>query len=200
MKFDELIYKVLSESRNTPLISIDIQPAYEKYCSHIMTKFVNFLNSHRGEVYYFYNGSDVGIDDTAESIKYWLLEYGVNEDVIDKISFKEKTYAFFRNFMDSGMDRKEIISIIRYMVTNRLTDSRDIEDDKWKEILGNKYDEFYDLVNTDNIYLPDISFRHLKELSGCYLCGGGKDECLSEFRFLLESFNIRYTLIKSLIY
>jgi hypothetical protein len=32
------------------------------------------------------------------------------------------------------------------------------------------------------------------------LCGGGKDECLSEFRFLLEAFNIRYKLIDKLIY
>lgn len=203
--FDKDSYKIytnylLMESRNIPLISIDIQPAYEKWCSKIMNNFVNFLNSHKGEVYYFYNGSEVGIDDNDESIRYWLMEYGVNEDVLDRISFKEKGYAFFRNFMDGGMNRHELIKVIRYMVMNRINDSRDIDEDKWKDILGDKYEEFSDLVISDNIYLPDISIGHLKSLGGCYLCGGGKDECLSEFRFLLESFNIRYKLIDSLIY
>lgn len=203
MNDSELIFEkfLLVESPTTPLISIDIQPAYERYCSRIMRNFVNFLNTHKGDVYFYYNGSDVGIDDNPESITYWLMEHGVNEEVFDRIIFREKYYAFFRNFMDAGMDRHELIKIIRYMVINGITDSRDVDEEKWQEILGNKFNEFENLLTGgDNIHLPDISIKELKTLSGCYLCGGGKDECLSEFRFLLESFNIKYTLIKSLIY
>lgn len=198
----ELIWeRYINEAYNRDcIICIDIQPAYESHAKKIMNNFVNFLNSYKGEIYYFYNGSDVGIDDNSYSISEWLMEYGVEEEVLNKIIFKEKYYAFFRNFMDQGMDRHEIIKIIRYMVMNRINDSRDIEEEQWKNILGKEYNNYEYIINSDNIHIPDISIGHLKTLNGCYLAGGGRDECLSEFRFLLEAFNIKYKLIKSLIY
>lgn len=192
---------LLVESRNRPLISIDIQPFYAKYLNSILGRFVDFLNNHKGDVYYFYNGSEMGIEDDDSSISFWLLENGLNEDVLERIKFRPKEYSFFRNFMDAGMDRHELIKIIRYMVMNRIYDSRNIEEDQWKEILGNLYDRWSRVVlSDDNISIPDISIAELKQLSGCYLCGGGKHECLSEFKFLLEAFNIKYRLIESLIY
>lgn len=192
---------ILIESRNIPLISIDIQPYYGKYVDRILGKFVNFLNKHGGDIYYFYNGMDVGIEDTGRSISEWLYENGVREDVLDRIKYREKAYSFFRNFMDAGMDRHEMIKIIRYMVINRIGDSRDIDEDSWKGLLGNLYKDWSNLVlSEDGIMIPDISISALKKASGCYLCGGGRDECLSEFRLILESFNIKYRLISSLIY
>jgi len=202
MNDNNLIWeKYINEDYNRNCtISIDIQPEYQNYCNKIMNNFVNFLNTYKGDVYYFYNGSDLGIQDNPNSISHWLLEHGVEEEALNKIIFKEKTYGFFRNFMDLGMDRNDIIKIIRYMVMNQIYDSRDIEEENWISILGDNYKRFERIINSDSINLPDISIGHLKTLSGCYLIGGGKDQCLSEFRFLLEAFNIKYKLINSLIY
>jgi len=98
------------------------------------------------------------------------------------------------------MDRRDIIKAIRYMVQNRITDSREIEDETWATVFGNSWGNVENIVTSDCIYMPDINIGELKSLGGCYLGGGGKDECLSEFRFLLESFNIKYTLVSNLVY
>ena len=193
---------LLSESNNsTALISIDMQPLYAKYIENAMNieEYIDFLNNFKGPIIIFYNGPDIGGDD-AYTIKEWYLEQGLDEDVIDKIIWKEKVYAFFRNWMDNGMERNYLIKAIRYMVMNRINDSREIDRNTWLNIFdGNE--EYADMASTeDSINLPDISIGELKKYSGCYLCGGGKDECLSEFRFLLEAFNIRYTLLKDFVY
>lgn len=199
MTFKEFIY--FTESReNTALISIDIQPAYISACKHIMPKYISLLNFHKGPIIVFWNGEDLGMDSKLDMQKF-LMEWGIDEEVLDRIIWREKVYAFFRNWMDAGLDRKNLIKAIRYMVMNRIDDSRDATEEQWQSGFGDEYDDLsHLLLGEDNINLPDISISELKKLSGCYLCGGGKEECLSEFSFLLEAFNIRYKLIDSLIY
>jgi len=165
-----------------------------------MPNLVSFLNSSKGSIIAFFNGSDVGIEDSKESVASYYLEHGIDEEVLERIEFKEKYYAFFRNWMDQGMSRKHLIKAIRFMVMNRFVDSRDVSSDLWKDLFGEDYEDISSIIESDNINLPDISLSALKSLGGCYLCGGSKEECLSEFRFLLEAFNIPYKLVKSLIY
>jgi len=198
----ENLYGLLTErSTMVPFISIDIQPGYQKYCDHIMPNFARFVNSHKGPLISFFNGQDVGLDDTPQTVAEYFYEAGVNEEVTDRIIYKEKGYAFFRNWMDEDMSRSDIIKAIRYMVTNHKNCSDNVSEDEWKIVYGDDWDwGISEIVNRDSIYMPPISISELKNYEGCYLCGGGKDECLSEFRFLLEAFNIKYTLVKKLIY
>ena len=87
------------------------------------------------------------------------------------------------------------------MVMKRVYDSRDITDEDWKALYQNDWDEVKHIVTSqDNINIPDINIAELKSYPKIYLCGGGQDECLSEFQLILDAFNIKYTLIKSLIY
>jgi hypothetical protein len=198
---EEAYHLITERSLSLPIIIIDVQPAYDKFCSSIMADLASFLNSAKGSITCFFNGPDVGVEDSIQSVAYYYSEHGVNEEVIERIDFKEKSYAFFRNWMDAGMDRKHLIKAIRFMVMERIVDSRDVSSDQWKELFGEDYEELSSVIESeDNINLPDISLSALKSLGGCYLCGGAKDECLSEFRFLLESFNIPYKLVSSLIY
>lgn len=150
----------------------------------------------------FFNGDEVRISDKPADLMYYFMENGMNQDVAENITYKEKSYAFFRGWMDQEMDRKDIIKAIREMIMQRVTNSEDISTEEWKKIFGD--DDWENgieyIAQSDNIYLPDISFSELKKFSPILLCGGGKDECLSEFRFLLEAVNIPYKLIKSLIY
>ena len=195
-------YNLITErSLSLPIIVIDVQPSYDKFCSSIMDDLASFLNSSQGSIICFFNGPDVGVEDSKQSVASYYLEHGVDEEVIERIEFKEKTYAFFRNWMDAGIERKDLIKAIRFMVMERISDSRDVSSDQWKELFGENYSNLSSIIESeDNINLPDISLAQLKALGGCYLCGGAKDECLSEFRFLLESFNIPYKLVNSLIY
>lgn len=165
-----------------------------------MHDYVDLLNKFRGPIIVFWNGEDLGMESQAEMYDF-LMEWGVEEDVLDRIIWKEKVYAFFRPWMDMGMDRSHIIKAIRHLVMTRNNDSREITEEEWKSVFGDEWSDVESIVSSsDSINLPDISIPELKKLGGCYLCGGGKDECLSEFRFLLEAFNIRYKLIDKLIY
>lgn len=165
-----------------------------------MHDYVDLLNKFRGPIIVFWNGEDLGMESQAEMYDF-LMEWGVEEDVLDRIIWKEKVYAFFRPWMDMGMDRRNLIKAIRHLVMTRNTDSREITEEEWKSVFGDEWSDVESIVSSsDSINLPDISIPELKKLGGCYLCGGGKDECLSEFRFLLEAFNIRYKLIDKLIY
>lgn len=198
----ENLYSILNErNNNLPFVSIDIQPFYAKFCKHIMPNFARFLNSHKGPIISFFNGSEVGIEDTPQDMSEFFYKAGVEEQVLDRIIYKEKGYAFFRNWMDQEMSRSDIIKAIRYMVLNHKRSSDDVSEEEWKTVYGDDWDRgISETVNGDIIYMPDINISELKKYNGCYLCGGGKDECLSEFRYLLEAFNIKYTLVKSLIY
>ncbi len=199
MTFKEYFY-LLESNANTALISIDIQPSYISGCKHLMRDYVKFLNSHRGPIMIFWNGPELGMESQFEMYDF-LTEWGVEEDVLDRIIWKEKTYAFFRNWMDMGMDRKNLIKAIRHMVMTRNNDSRKVSEEEWETVFGNEWSDVEHIITSnDSINLPDISIPELKKYSGCYLCGGGRDECLSEFRFLLEAFNIRYKLIDNLVY
>jgi hypothetical protein len=201
-KLLEEAYDLITErSLSLPIIIIDVQPSYDKFCSSIMADLASFLNSSKGSIVAFFNGPDIGIEDSKDSVASYYLEHGVDEEVIERMEFKEKSYAFFRNWMDAGMERKHLIKAIRFMVMERVSDSRDVSSEQWRDLFGDDYSQLSSIIESeDNINLPDISLSALKSLGGCYLCGGAQDECLSEFRFLLESFNIPYKLVSSLIY
>lgn len=194
----ELLYESVG---NGPIVSIDIQPAYEKWCRNIIPKFIELINTTTSPIYYWFNGSDVGIDHTVESIKYWLFEHGVDEDKLDRIYFREKGYAFFRNFMDLGMDHEDIVKIIIFMIKNDINDSRDISVGQWVSILGDDlYSQYSDIIGTDNIYVPDISIPELRQLVNCVVIGGGRDECLAEFLLLVRALGIPHKVDYNLVY
>lgn len=189
-----------SASLNRRIIIVDIQPAYDKFCKHIVPKLINFLNHRTGEIVLFYNGEDVGVDNKIDVMGYYL-DNGLDEDKLGSIIYREKTYAFFRNWMDAGMKRSDIIKAIRYMVTARKNDSRDVTEEEWIKVFGESdYEGLKDTIEMDSINIPDISISELKSWNGSLICGGGRHECFEELTLLFNAFNIKYTEIKSLIY
>jgi hypothetical protein len=89
------------------------------------------------------------------------------------------------------------------MVMNRKNDSRDVTEEEWEKVFGDdwfKNTDISKIVTDDSINLPEISIAELKRYNGCYLCGGGRDECLAEFRLLMDAFNIKYKLVDRFIY
>jgi hypothetical protein len=193
---------LILENLSVPVIIIDVQPCYDKWRGNVASNLMGFLNKRTGQVVAFYNNEDIGCDSNID-VQAYYIEKGLEEDVLNQIDFKEKYYAFFRNWMDRGMERGHIIKAIRYMVTNRKNDSRDVTEEEWKKVFGDDWSEFTDIpeiVTEDSINLPDISIAELKRYNGCYLCGGGRKECLAEFGLLMDAFNIKYKLVDKFIY
>lgn len=189
---------LLERYRSYPLLAIDVQPEYSSHANSIIGKFCSFLNTFKGPIICYYNGSEVGVEDTPQDLGSYYLENGLEEEVLEKITFKEKGYAFFRDWMDLGMERGDLITAIRYLVIHRIWDSKEVED--WSLVYGNRWEKVSSIVEGGSIFIPDINISDLKALGYCYLCGGAKNECLSEFRLILEAFNIPYKLLSNLVY
>lgn len=186
---------------NNNLIVVDIQPLYENYIKFSLIEYVEYLykvikSGHR--VLYYYNGDSIGSEDDSSSIVSWLVSFlgyiddGLDVDeyyftILHGCEFIDKGYGFLRDLMDSGYSESEIIKIVRYMVMNRIVDSRDIPDG------------IFD-IGSNNIFLPSFSIAKLKEYSGSYLIGGGMNECLKEVQLIANALNIRVTLMKKFIF
>jgi hypothetical protein len=186
----------LMEARSRDVIVVDVQPMYASYIHFDSAEFMEWLNQQR-DVLVFFNGPDTVGEDSREDIIDWYLERGLNEDKLDDIEFVDKGYAFFRAWMDMGISTNIIQKVIRHLVMNRENDSRELPLEELQELVGDEWDDY---LEGDPIIIPDINIGMLKRFSGCYLCGGGRKECLEEVKILMDTFNIRYTLVKDFVY
>ena len=198
MKLDTII----TEANRQSVILVDFQPAYDSdqwgYRNAIQNA-VNYLNRARPKtITMFYNGMDVGIEDTEDEVFEHYMEYGLDEDIASNCHMIEKSYAWLRGWMDNDVEPDMIIKVLRYMVNNRISDSRDIDEETFEQLLDGQYD--VDTLMGDMIYLPDISLSLLKERSGSLIGGGGRHECLKELQILMNAFNIKYRMVEDWIY
>lgn len=191
-KFDKLYSSILTEARGINLVVVDIQPAYENYFS-FLPKFIEFLNENDfARVLYLFNGPELGYESESE-LMYWLVENGLDEEKLNDITFFDKGYGFFRNWMDD-IDEDDIIKVGQYMIRNNVDDSRDIDKEDYDEM---NLSELSD--NIDSINIPEVVDK-LKKLNKPLLCGGGKDECLREIELLFRMINKKYKTYKKFIY
>lgn len=200
------VNEILTEAKRNLVILVDFQPAYDSDMygyREALTNTVNALSKQKpSTILAFYNGEEVGIEDTAHEVLLHYIDYGLDESVTDNMDFREKSYAWLRNWMDVGVDDAVIIAVIRFMVMNRINDSRDLTEEQFIQILGEeKFEEYQDRIMSDDmIYIPDIAINELKSMSGCLLGGGGNHECLKEIQLLMNAFNIKYRLVNDWIY
>lgn len=190
----------LFESDNHKMIVVDIQPFYHKYHQYITPKLVEWINESSGDILWYHNGCNVGIEDTVNEQKEYLLEHGMDEDRLEDIEFEEKDYAFFRGWMDTGKDEDDIITVGKYMLKHHKGDSRDLEEEDYID-MGYSEEEADEFIgHSDPLIIPDIDLNRLKRYNGAYLCGGGRNECLEEIRLLMEMLGMRYKLLNKFIY
>lgn len=194
-------------SRSYPVIIVDVQPAYASTvqsvgADSVVKELMDFLNAQTGPIIAYYNGAGEGYtEDDEYAVQSYFLENGLGEDQINKIQFIEKTYGFFRTWMDNDVPEHDMIKLLREMNRQGVNDSRDLGTGIG-QVLGIgkllKYQE--DWMEHDPIYFPDINVAQLKSMSGALLCGGARHECLKEIQLLLSVYNIRYKLAQDFIY
>lgn len=200
--------RILTESviNGKTIMNVDIQPEYQSYISFNLNKWVNFLNQseNNNNIVFLYNGADtLGMISESE-YKNWLFELGVDEDVIYNAIFYDKGYAFFRYCMDNSIDEDAIVDLIKYMITNDITDSRDIDNDMWGDFINttdHSRQEVRDLLeNSDDlINIPDL-MGFLQNKNNLILTGGGINECLKEVELALLALNKPYSVMSEFTY
>ena len=203
----EIVEYLLEGTSKKELVIVDIQPDYKKYITFNMGSFVDFLNKSYKKyerILYLYNGREtVGLDDQG-SITEWLVEYGLDEEVLNIVEFYDKGYAFLRNAMDQGINEDEIVHLLEYMSSNDLNDSRDLDEDNWIEF-SRLYPKDIDIKeylqdNEDSINIPDVLERIKYIKNNFQICGGGKTECLAEVLILIKLCKKRYSLLPQFVY
>ena len=203
----EIVEYLLEGTTKKELVIVDIQPDYKKYITFNMGSFVDFLNKSYKKyerILYLYNGREtVGLDDQG-SITEWLVEYGLDEEVLNIVEFYDKGYAFLRNAMDQGINEDEIVHLLEYMSSNDLNDSRDLDEDNWIEF-SRSYPKDVDIKeylqdNDDSINIPDVLERIKYIKNNFQICGGGKTECLAEVLILIKLCKKRYSLLPQFVY
>jgi hypothetical protein len=197
--------EILKEARShKPVIVVDVQPCYGKWIGRDKIKnIIDFVNRQTGPILFLANAEETGVtDDSISDIKYWWEENGYMGDW-SNVQIIDKGYGYLRPWMDNNVSESSIIKAIRTMYGNRWTDSREIADwndddtvsaEKWQELLQDE------TIPDDSISVDWLSVKKLKQHENGYLVGGGENECLKEVQLLMNTFNIHYTKIKSLIY
>lgn len=193
--FEEYTHLNENNSKYNTLVVCDIQPEYEEYFTFNLDDFLTFIEDY-DTIYYFYNGVNLGMSEEYEVVE-WLIENGCSEDLIETITFIDKSYGYYRD-MISEYGLETTTNIVKYLYDNNIESTNDIEHD--------------DLVNTfgDNIanslnrhggyYLYDIIIDSLKYTNNIVICGGGKDECLAELMIDIKVSNKSYILANNFIY
>ena len=154
------------------LVVVDIQPCYQPWFhSNLLSELAKLLESAKNIIWY-YNGPDVGVDDSDNCIIDMMIDY-VNEEILQSITFIEKGYGFLRDWMDNGVEDAEIIKALR----------------KNDDCYHNEYGE---------IYIPP--YIEKPNLKSCYICGGGDQQCLKEMEILFKYWKIQTKRINSAIY
>lgn len=216
------IRKCLNESKNTnkrnsrlinesnfngkTIINVDIQPEYKNYISFDLNEWVEFINKNAdsNNIIFLYNGADtLGMIDEG-SFKMWLLDLGVDEDVLYRATFYDKGYAFFSYCMDNYIDEENIVDLVKYMIKHDVNDSHDIDNEMWNEYMeetNHDQQDVRDLLEHagDMINIPDL-MSFLKNHSNIVLLGGGVNECLKEVEIALLSLDKNYNTLSKFTY
>ena len=193
----------IKENLNKDLIFVDIQPEYQDYFN-FTSQWIYFLNNNylNYNITLLYNGQELGMITEGEYVM-WLFENGLEEDALNYIEFYDKGYAFFRYCIDNGIDDDLTVNLIKFMISEGITDSRDIDEGTWDKFISKHDDsqEIRELLehSSDLIYIPYL-MDLLKNNSNITLAGGGIDECLREVEIALKALNKKYDLMDSFIY
>lgn len=195
-----------NEFSSKTIINVDIQPEYKNWITFNINNWVNFINQNgeQNNIVFLYNGADtMGMIEEYE-YQNWLIELGIDENIIENATFYDKGYAFFRYCMDNSIDEDNIADLVKYMVRHDITDSREIDNDMWNDFMKETNHTLQDvrelLENADDMLsIPDL-MDFLVRYSNILLTGGGINECLKEVEIALLALDKPYNILSQFTY
>lgn len=188
------------------IINVDIQPEYAAHISFNINNWVQFINSsiNDNRLVFLFNGEDTLGMINEMDYKMWLMELGIEEEVIEESIFYDKGYAFFRYCMDSGIDENSVADLVKFMIKHDINDSRMLDSDMWNlfmEETNNSIADVRDLLENadDMISIPDL-MDFIGNYNNIILLGGGVNECLKEVEIALIALNKPFNIFGEFTY
>lgn len=171
-----------------PVVVVDVQPAYNKWCGNMARDLMKALVRMRGPVAAVFVGEGI-TSDTEDDVKQYWLEHGGTEALLRRTQFVEKSYGFFRDWMDSGVADEVIVEAAKFMREQDLWSSEDLDDALLHAACPDlSMEEAEVVLQRGRIHRPgEIEGVRLFDRASWTTCGGGTNECLKEFELWLAS-------------
>lgn len=143
----------------------------------------------------FFNGLGQTYDTEQDVRAYWR-DAGVSRKQLEQVRFVEKTYGFFRSWMDTDVDEDDIVSAARLMYSSYIWDSRDLELDVLAKVAPSAVDK------PDCILIPEIAMTFIPSLGAelWHTAGDSRTACLLEIELPLNAMDIPYVQDTRFVY
>jgi len=186
------------------LINVDIQPEYQKWVSFDLSQWANMVNNHKSEIVFLYNGADTMGMISETEYQDWLIDLGINEDIVINATFYDKGYTFFRYCIDNNIEEQQLIDLIKFMIEKEVTDSRDLDREFWNEFILKHSHTHHDIrylleLSDDCINIPEL-MHFLRNYNNIVVCGGGANECLKEVEIALHALDKSFDKYDDYVY
>lgn len=177
------------------LAIIDVQPCYRRGADAVRDALVPLLN--RGDyanVVFIRANEELSGDTAFDAMDYWVSA-GLRTEILDRAAHVEKSYAFFRGWMDYGVADASIVEATQLLRSHNKWDSRALSA-KQLDAIDTDLPEFdpvfrpYELEEVADLFKP-LSWA---------LCGGGRNECLKEFELWMDSLGVAHERLEHLVY
>jgi hypothetical protein len=175
------------------LLVVDVQPAFAEGCEFIAAKVAQRINNTVKPVTIMWVGDGLS-SDSEDSVREYLREHGARSGRLDQAHFVEKGYAFFRGWMDQGVDATDIIKVGRKMLESGYCSSEAVD---LEQLYGSDVPDFPEI---DHLHHPQFADSRLRALSAVETCGGGSNECLAEIELWLQMTRLPFKRLDSLVY
>lgn len=181
------------------LLLVDLQPAYlgRGSCGLMQRVFehIDALPEHTPLIAMYVH--EELSNNFLEDVQQFWRDQGARDELIDRIQWVEKDYAFLRGWMDNGVDDDTIVSVLRTMQDLRKTDSRELDEGLLEE-LAPRRPRYDPLIASHYVYDAVRAMR--RRASRWFTCGGGLNECLKEVELVLDAQQVNYEQLAHLTY
>ncbi|MDO8414835.1 MAG: hypothetical protein Q7S87_01340 [Agitococcus sp.] len=180
----------------TPLMVIDVQPAYASaFGLHYVKSIIEEMRKSRHRKIVVVSVDEEFSGDSMEDIQVFWARHGMTKALFNRVQFVEKTYGFFRGWMDCGIRDDEIVNTARELRCHQNWDSRNMTVAALERVAPSAVG----LVNP--LYLPSELESNLVFREPTWnLCGGAAHECLKEMELWLHSLQAKVTTRSGLVY
>lgn len=183
-----------------PIVVIDVQPGYNDWCGPLAGQLMKALSALEGPVVAAFVGEGYPHDTCADVRAYWR-KHGATQDLLSRTRFIEKTYGFFRGWMDMGVGDEHIVEVAKYLREQRLWSTQELDDALLGAVLPHLDEHEMGRMLNSPISLPgELEGVRLLDGSKWTTCGGGRDECLKEFELWMQTRDVAYERADHLTY
>ncbi|WP_434716145.1 hypothetical protein [Paraburkholderia sp. A3RO-2L] len=177
----------------TGLLVVDVQPQYDAFCGYIASQVATRINNTVKPVSIMWVGDGLS-NDSEETVREYLRDYGARPQRLAQASFIEKGYGFFRGWMDNGVASHDIIKVGRNMLQRGLYSSDEVD---LEQLYAGNVPQ---LPDVDLLHRPSFDDGRLRMMDRFETCGGGSAECLAEVELWLQMVGKPFCRLDSMVY